>query len=241
MYFYARNLHTRHLFEPIVLVSFVNSSLLGALQVLGFNARQRRAFLNAIMRYGMPPQDAFNSQWLVRDLRGKSEKNFKAYVSLFMRHLCEPGADNSETFADGVPREGLSRQHVLTRIGVMSLIRKKVQEFEHINGVASMTSEELGLNKAKKKEDEEAEAKAKETKDEEQKEKTDGSPESKTDKDKEVSDIKDGVVGAAVAEKDAKPPEAGMFMLIAKVVLETQKAMVLSSIAIYSISRAERG
>lgn len=75
---------------------------------------------------GMPPQDAFNSQWLVRDLRGKSEKIFKAYVSLFMRHLCEPGADNAETFADGVPREGLSRQHVLTRIGVMSLIRKKV-------------------------------------------------------------------------------------------------------------------
>lgn len=86
----------------------------------------------------MPPQDAFNSQWLVRDLRGKSEKNFKAYVSLFMRHLCEPGADNAETFADGVPREGLSRQHVLTRIGVMSLIRKKVQEFEHINGEYSM-------------------------------------------------------------------------------------------------------
>lgn len=93
---------------------------------MGFNARQRKAFLNAIMRYGMPPQDAFNSQWLVRDLRGKSEKNFKAYVSLFMRHLCEPGADNAEAFADGVPREGLSRQHVLTRIGVMSLIRKKV-------------------------------------------------------------------------------------------------------------------
>ena len=32
-------------------------------QVLGFNARQRKAFLNAIMRWGMPPQDAFNSQW----------------------------------------------------------------------------------------------------------------------------------------------------------------------------------
>ena len=43
-----------------------------------------------------------------------------------MRHLCEPGNENVETFADGVPREGLSRQHVLTRIGVMSLIRKKV-------------------------------------------------------------------------------------------------------------------
>ncbi|KAK2105800.1 choline dehydrogenase 5 [Saguinus oedipus] len=51
-----------------------------------------------------------------------------------MRHLCEPGADGAETFADGVPREGLSRQHVLTRIGVMSLVRKKVQEFEHVNG-----------------------------------------------------------------------------------------------------------
>merc|ERR1712147_462415 len=61
-----------------------------------------------------------------------------AYTSLFMRHLCEPGNENSETFADGVPREGLSRQHVLTRIGVMSLIRKKVQEFEGINGKHSM-------------------------------------------------------------------------------------------------------
>merc|ERR1739838_421444 len=110
----------------------------GNIEVLGFNARQRKAFLNAIMRYGMPPQDVFNSQWLVRDLRGKSEKCFKAYTSLFMRHLCEPGNENSETFADGVPREGLSRQHVLTRIGVMSLIRKKVQEFEGINGKHSM-------------------------------------------------------------------------------------------------------
>lgn len=47
------------------------------LQVLGFNARQRKAFLNAIMRWGMPPQDAFNSHWLVRDLRGKSEREFR--------------------------------------------------------------------------------------------------------------------------------------------------------------------
>uniref|UniRef100_A0A8D2J3Y3 Chromodomain helicase DNA binding protein 5 n=1 Tax=Varanus komodoensis TaxID=61221 RepID=A0A8D2J3Y3_VARKO len=114
----------------------------GNIEVLGFNARQRKAFLNAIMRWGMPPQDAFNSHWLVRDLRGKSEKEVRAYVSLFMRHLCEPGADGAETFADGVPREGLSRQHVLTRIGVMSLVRKKVQEFELINGKCS--TPELG-------------------------------------------------------------------------------------------------
>merc|ERR1711956_179561 len=51
---------------------------------------------------------------------------------------CEPGNESAETFADGVPREGLSRQHVLTRIGIMSLIRKKVQEFETINGKHSM-------------------------------------------------------------------------------------------------------
>ncbi|VDK18863.1 unnamed protein product [Anisakis simplex] len=51
-----------------------------------------------------------------------------------MRHLCEPGADTQESFNDGVPREGLNRQHVLTRIGIMSLIRKKVQEFESSNG-----------------------------------------------------------------------------------------------------------
>uniref|UniRef100_A0AAR2M665 DNA helicase n=1 Tax=Pygocentrus nattereri TaxID=42514 RepID=A0AAR2M665_PYGNA len=98
----------------------------GNLEVLGFNTRQRKAFLNAVMRWGMPAQDAFSCQWLVRDLRGKTEKEFKAYVSLFMRHLCEPVADGSETFADGVPREGLCRQPVLTRIGVMSLVKKKV-------------------------------------------------------------------------------------------------------------------
>jgi chromodomain-helicase-DNA-binding protein 4 len=36
-----------------------------------------------------------------------------------MRHLCEPGADSQENFNDGVPREGLNRQHVLTRIGIL--------------------------------------------------------------------------------------------------------------------------
>ena len=104
------------------------------IEILGFNLRQRKAFHNAIMRFGMPPPDSFKSQWLVRDLRGKSEKEFRAYVSLFMKHLCEQFSDNTETFSDGVPREGLSRHHVLSRIGIMSLLRKKVQEFEQING-----------------------------------------------------------------------------------------------------------
>jgi chromodomain-helicase-DNA-binding protein 4 len=110
----------------------------GNIEVLGFNVRQRKSFLNLIMRFGMPPQDGNPNAWLIRDLRGKPERHFRAYVNLFMRHLCEPGADSAETFVDGVPREGLSRQHVLTRVGVMSLIRKKVLEFEHINGYYSM-------------------------------------------------------------------------------------------------------
>lgn len=112
----------------------------GLLEVLGFNPRQRRSYYNAIMRWGIPPQDAYQSQWLVRDLRQKTERAFKAYTSLFMRHLCEPGAENSETFNDGVPREGISRQHVLARIGILSLIRKKVQEFDRANGDWSIPS-----------------------------------------------------------------------------------------------------
>ncbi|KAI6228682.1 hypothetical protein M3Y99_01199800 [Aphelenchoides fujianensis] len=106
----------------------------GQIEVLGFSPRQRRAFYNAVMRCeGMPPQDAYQAQWLVRDLKGKSERTFKAYSALFLRHLCEPG-ENQETFSDGVPRDGINRQHVLSRIGIMSLIRKKVQEFETFNG-----------------------------------------------------------------------------------------------------------
>ncbi|CAF4037555.1 unnamed protein product [Adineta steineri] len=111
------------------------------IEILGFNPRQRKAFLNAIMRFGIPPPDAFKSQWLVRDLRCKTEKEFRAYVSLFMKHLCENVTDTADTFSDGVPREGLSRHHVLSRIGIMSLIRKKVQEFENINGLWSISEQ----------------------------------------------------------------------------------------------------
>lgn len=49
----------------------------------------------------------------------------RAYSSMFLRHICEPD-DGKDTFTDGVPREGLQRQQVLTRIGIMSLIKRKV-------------------------------------------------------------------------------------------------------------------
>lgn len=177
----------------------------GNIEVLGFNARQRKSFLNAIMRYGMPPQDCFSGQWLVRDLRAKSERQFKAYVALFMRHLCEPGADTAESFADGVPREGLSRQHVLTRIGVMSLIRKKVQEFEKVNGCYSMPEimngpvlpvkvKKAPVDEEKAKEDQKPDAAVKaEVKDEVKSEEAAAGEKSESSADVKKDDIKDEV------------------------------------------------
>ena len=54
---------------------------------------------------------------------------YRAYEAMFLRHLYEPGTDNKEMFNDGAPREGLQRTQVLTRIGIMGLIRKKVGRF----------------------------------------------------------------------------------------------------------------
>ncbi|CAH3171557.1 unnamed protein product [Porites evermanni] len=126
----------------------------GNLEVFGFNLRQRKSFLNAVMRYGLPsPEGSRRSQCeqFARDLRGKSEKAFQAYVAMFLRHLCEPGTDNKEMFNDGVPSEGLQRTQVLTRIGIMSLIRKKVEEFAHINGWEACSDEEPSTEKRSSK------------------------------------------------------------------------------------------
>lgn len=112
-------------------------------QVYGFNPRQRKAFYNSILRYGMPPSDAYYTTWLPKELRGKSQMNFKlayyfttcddvivtlrAYISMFMRHMCEPDDETgTKAFSDGVPREGMSRHLVLTRMGIMRLVRNKV-------------------------------------------------------------------------------------------------------------------
>lgn len=49
----------------------------------------------------------------------------------------------TESFKDGVTHEGLDRQQVLTRIGVMSLTRSKVHEYEHMNGSSGNTQLQL--------------------------------------------------------------------------------------------------
>jgi len=115
------------------------SRVQGHLEVLGFTARQRKTFATFVMRYGMPPEENYASRWLTRELRYKNDKEFKAYTQVFMTHLCEP-SEKTDTFQDGVPKEGLSRTHTLTRIGVMSLINKKVAEFSSVNGEWSLES-----------------------------------------------------------------------------------------------------
>lgn len=122
----------------------------GQIEVLGFNFRQRKAFVNSVLRFGLPPppgapRTGLGSAWHSRDLRGKPEKVFRAYVAHFLRHLCEPDTmnqDNNPNYPDGTPRDGILHQPLLTRIGIMSLVKKKVQEFEQINGLYSMPENE---------------------------------------------------------------------------------------------------
>lgn len=46
---------------------------------------------------------------------------------MFMRHMCEPDDETgTKGFSDGIPREGMSRHLVLTRMGIMRLVRNKV-------------------------------------------------------------------------------------------------------------------
>ena len=51
-----------------------------------------------------------------------------AYVNMFMRHLCEPDNPDGTTYSDEVPKETVSRQNILTRIGIMRLVRNKVHK-----------------------------------------------------------------------------------------------------------------
>ena len=109
--------------------------------MLGFTAKHRKAFLDVVLRFGLPSQEIniTDSQWYVRELKGKSEKHLRAYASLFVSHLANPGDPNSKTFDDNIPKEGLNVNFVLARIGIISLIRKKVHEYEGKHGVRSIT------------------------------------------------------------------------------------------------------
>ena len=46
-------------------------------QVLGFNPRHRKGFLNSVMRFGMPPANAYHVRWKPRELKSIPENAFK--------------------------------------------------------------------------------------------------------------------------------------------------------------------
>ncbi|BHF68343.1 hypothetical protein SprV_0301137700 [Sparganum proliferum] len=107
--------------------------------VYGFNAHDRQMFLDSVMRFGLPPKGVLPPQeWLPMCLRSKPPVHLFAYTALFMRHLYDDplvADDNAPEWSDGLPKEGVSGLTVLSRIGMMSLIRNKVIQFEDYNAV----------------------------------------------------------------------------------------------------------
>ncbi|XP_074276620.1 CHD3-type chromatin-remodeling factor PICKLE-like isoform X2 [Silene latifolia] len=92
-------------------------------RVLGFNQSQRAAFVQVLMRFGAGDYD-----WVefVPRLKQKTYEEIENYGQHFIAHLAE-GINDSPTFSDGVPKEGLMVQDVLYRIGLLQLIREKVK------------------------------------------------------------------------------------------------------------------
>ncbi|GAB2275370.1 hypothetical protein Dimus_010129 [Dionaea muscipula] len=92
-------------------------------RVLGFNQSQRAAFVQILMRFGVG-----NWDWaeFVPRLKQKTFEEIHEYGKLFMSHIIEE-INDSPTFSDGVPKEGLRIPDVLVRIAVLSSIRDKVK------------------------------------------------------------------------------------------------------------------
>ncbi|CAM6088601.1 unnamed protein product [Calypogeia fissa] len=94
-----------------------------SLKVLGFTQKQRLIFVQVLMRYGLG--DFTWSDFLPR-LKQKTREEIKEYGTLFLSHIAEDIID-SQTFSDGVPKEGLRIQDVLVRLAVLHLIGDKVR------------------------------------------------------------------------------------------------------------------
>ncbi|KAH9622680.1 hypothetical protein KSS87_011396, partial [Heliosperma pusillum] len=92
-------------------------------RVLGFNQSQRAAFVQILMRFGFGEYD-----WaeFVPRLKQKTYEEIENYGLHFMSRLSE-GDNDSPTFSDGVPKEGLRVLDVLARIGLLILYKDKVK------------------------------------------------------------------------------------------------------------------
>lgn len=93
-----------------------------SLRILGFNQNQRNVFLQTLMRFGFGDYDWM--EFLPR-LNGKTYEEVHEYGFLFLRHLDE-GINDSPTFSDGVPKEGLRVEDVLVRLAQINLIKEKL-------------------------------------------------------------------------------------------------------------------
>lgn len=91
-------------------------------RVRGFNQNQRAAFLQLLMRFGF---GKFDWKEFVPRLKGKSLQEVHDYGRLFMEHLTEE-LNNSPTFSDGVPKEGVRIDEVLVRLGTIQCIEEKL-------------------------------------------------------------------------------------------------------------------
>ena len=98
------------------------------LAVMGFSQRQRKAFLKAVSRDGMSYDWATSLQRHANILRGKVPEHIRDYGLMFCRHVVEPPTA-LPVFSDMVPKEDMDRNETLERIGMMSLIHRKVREY----------------------------------------------------------------------------------------------------------------
>ncbi|RHN76986.1 putative DNA helicase transcription regulator Homeodomain-LIKE family [Medicago truncatula] len=94
-----------------------------SLKVIGFTQRQRAAFLQLLMRFGVGD---FDWKDFIPHMKQKTCEEINEYGALFLSHIAED-INDSPAFSDGVPKEGLQIVEVLVRISVLSLIREKVK------------------------------------------------------------------------------------------------------------------
>ncbi|CAN6682573.1 unnamed protein product [Malus baccata var. baccata] len=91
-------------------------------KVLGFNQSQRALFVQIMMRFGVGDYD-----W--KEFTARMKKTFEEidrYAKLFLEHIAE-GDNDSPTFADGVPKDGLRIGDVLVRLATLMLVKKRVE------------------------------------------------------------------------------------------------------------------
>ncbi|GMI95104.1 CYTOKININ-HYPERSENSITIVE 2, hypersensitive to red and blue 2, GYMNOS [Hibiscus trionum] len=119
--------------EPIPLMEGEGKSF----RVLGFSKSQRAAFVQIVMRFGVGD---FDWKEFASRLKQKSYEEIKDYGVLFLTHIAED-LNDSPTFSDGVPKEGLRIPDVLVRIADLLLLSKKVKTASEQPGTPLFTND----------------------------------------------------------------------------------------------------